>query len=219
MVRNTEKFEQAVSLRKRGFTLDEVAKYCGISKSTASKWLKSEVFSDSISKQNIKRAGVENGKRLRLIAKTRGTERKVRYADAKAGALVEFKNYQNNPAFRSGLMAYVAAGDLTDANKVRLSNSSPFIHSQFIQFAKDFLGVEKGKIKLWLLLYQGVNEEKAMKHWSKQVKIPLGQFYKNQYVKNAPSQALRLGVGNTIIGSTYHKQKLIAWVKQAEKQW
>jgi len=219
MVRNTDKYEQAVSLRKRGFTLAEIAKYCDISKSTASLWLKNQAFSTVVTEQNTKRAGTENAKRLRLIAKSRGTERKLRASDTHKSALVEFKNYQSNPEFRSGLMAYIAAGDTTDPHKVRLSSTSLFLHRQFVTFAQNFLGVEKPQIHLWLLLYKGVNEGKAMKHWSKQLKVPLGQFYKNQYVQNAPSKALHFGVGNTIIGSTYHKQKLMAWVTQAEKQW
>lgn len=219
MVRNQEKYDQALSLRKRGFTLAEIAKYCAISKSTASKWLSEQAFSTAVTKQNTKRAGQENAKRLRLIAKSRGTERKLRSQDTERSALVEFRNYQANPEFRSGLMAYIAAGDTTDANKVRLSSTSLFLHRQFVRFAQDFLGVEKKQLHVWILLYQGVNEEKAMKHWSRQLKVPLGQFYKNQYVPNAPTKALHYGVGNTIIGSTYHKQKLMTWVKQAEKQW
>jgi transcriptional regulator with XRE-family HTH domain len=219
MVRNTQKYEQVISLRKRGFTMQEIARYCDISKSTASKWLKNEVFSAAVTTTNSQRAGVENAKRLRLIAKSRGTERKARFKDTQASALVEFKNYQSNPAFRSGLMAYIAAGDVTDENKVRLSSTSLFLHRTFITFAQDFLGVEKKRVHIWLLLYRGVNEEKAMKQWSKILRLPLGQFYKNQYVQNAPKQALHFGAGNTIIGSTYHKQKLLTWVQQAEKQW
>jgi len=219
MVRNTQKYEQVISLRKRGFTMQEIARYCDISKSTASKWLKNEVFSAAVTSTNSKRAGVENAKRLRLMAKSRGTERKARFKDAQTNALVEFKNYQSNPAFRSGLMAYIAAGDGSNDNKVRLSSASLFLHRTFISFAQDFLGVEKQRVHIWLLLYQGVNEETAMKQWSKNVKLPLGQFYKNQYVQNTPKQPLHFGVGNTIIGSTYHKQKLLTWVQQAEKQW
>lgn len=219
MVRDREKYAQVVQLRKRGFTMAEIAKYCDISKSTVSKWLKDEVFSATVTASNTKRAGQENAKRLRLIAKSRGVERKARFKDAQASALVEFKNYQRQPEFRSGLMIYMAAGDVVSENKVRLSATAPFLHRQFVAFAQNFLGVEKSRIHIWLLLYQGVDEEKAMKHWSKQVKLPLGQFYKNQYVSTAPKQPLHFGVGNTIIGSTYHQQKLLTWVRQAEKQW
>jgi transcriptional regulator with XRE-family HTH domain len=219
MVRNTEKYEQAVQLRKRGFTLQEIAKYCDISKSTASKWLKNEVFSAAVTVTNSKRAGVDNAKRLRLIAKSRSAERKARFKETHTSALVEFRNYQSNPEFRTGLMAYIAAGDVANDNRVRLSSTSLFLHRTFIIFVQNFLGVEKNRVHIWLLLYKGVDEEKAMKQWSKNVKLPLGQFYKNQYVQNTPKQPLHFGVGNTIIGSTYHKQKLLTWVQQAKKQW
>ena len=53
MVRNQEKYDQAVSLRKRGFTLEEIAKYCDISKSTASTWLKNKAFSNLRVVENI----------------------------------------------------------------------------------------------------------------------------------------------------------------------
>jgi transcriptional regulator with XRE-family HTH domain len=219
MVRNQEKFDQAVSLRKRGFTLEEVAKYCDISKSTASKWLKNQAFSDRVTKQNKKRAGAENAKRLKLISKARGGERKQRYADAAASAKVEFSNYRKDPLFMAGLSAYLAAGDLKDDRVIRLSHKSPELHRLFVHFSVQFLGISRSKIHLWLLLYEGVSEEKAMKKWSKISSVPLSQFYKNQFVNQTSKETLHYGVGNTIIGSTYHKQKLKTWIRLAEKAW
>lgn len=219
MVRNKEKYEQAVGLRKRGFTLEEIAKYCEISKSTASIWLKNKTFSKQVTKQNIKRAGVENAKRLRLVAKARGGERKKRYADAASSAKVEFANYHSNPAFMAGITAYAAAGDLNDERVIRLSHVSPELHRLFIKFVVKFLGVDKSNVHLWLQLYGVSSEERAMKTWSKITSLPYSQFYKNQFVNKASHKALHSGVGNTIIGSTYHKQKLKAWVQLAKKSW
>ncbi len=219
MVRNKAKYEQATNLRKRGFTLEEIAKYCEISKSTASLWLKDKAFSTQITKQNIKRAGMENAKRLRLMAKTRGIERKRRYTDAANSAKVEFAHYNQKPLFIMGLTAYLAAGDQSDENVIRLSHTSPELHRLFIQFAGQFLGVPKERIHFWLQLYQGVSEEKLMKSWSKTTSIPYSQFYKNHFVNKLNKKPLHSGVGNTIIGSTYHKQKLKTWVKLAQKAW
>tara|TARA_B100001939_G_C16714428_1_gene518505 strand:- start:55 stop:714 length:660 start_codon:yes stop_codon:yes gene_type:complete len=219
MVRNEEKYEQAVSLRKRGFTLEEIARYCDISKSTASKWLKNKPFSASVTAQNKHRAGVENGKRLKLVAKARGAERKLRYKDAEASARVEYDNYANDPLFVAGLTAYVAAGDLADDNVIRFSHKSPELHKAFIAFAQRFLGVEKTKIHLWLQLYGQASEEKAMKQWSKCTSLPYTAFYKNQFVNKSSDKVLQKSVGNTIIASTYHKQKLKAWVQLVKKSW
>ena len=208
-----------MSLRQRGFTLEEIAKYCEISKSTASKWLKNKAFSQAVTKQNVKLAGAENAKRLKLIAKARGGERKQRYADAAASAKVEFAHYSTNPTFMAGLTAYIAAGDVKSDRTIRLSHLSPELHSLFIKFSVEFLGVQKSSIHVWLQLYNGSSEERAMKKWSKITSIPYSQFYKNQFVNNSSRQPLHYGVGNTIIGSTYHKQKLKAWVQLAKKGW
>lgn len=219
MVRNQEKYDRAISLRKRGFTLEEIAKYCDISKSTASKWLRNKAFSAQITKQNVKRAGVENAKRLRLIAKARSGERKQRYIDAASSAKIEFAHYQKNPLFLAGLTAYLAAGELNDDRKIRLSHTSMELHKLFIKFSVQFLGIEKKQMHIWLQLYGVSSEEKAMKKWSKITNLPYSQFYKNQFVNKNSSKILHYGVGNIIIGSTYHKQKLKEWVRLAKKLW
>lgn len=219
MVRDKEKYEQAITLRKRGFTLEEIAKICEISKSTASKWLKNQAFSTLITKQNTKRAGQENAKRLNLIAKARGVERKRRYADAATSAKVEFAHYQSNPVFMSGLAAYIAAGDINDDMVIRFSHISPELHRLFVRFGQEFLGIPKQKMHIWLQLYPGVSEEIAMKKWSKITGLPYGQFYKTQFVNKNSKRTLHYGVGNTIIGSTHNKQKLKTWIEMAKKVW
>lgn len=219
MVRNKEKYEQVVSLRKRGFTLEEVAKYCNISKSTASIWLKNKDFSIQMTEKNKKRAKAENAKRLRLIAKTRNRERKQRYFDAASSAKVEFAHYQKKTLFLAGLTAYMTAGDLKDDRKIRLSHVSMDVHRLFIKFLTQFLGVNKKEVRIWLQLYGATSEEKAMKLWSKNTTIPYSQFYKNQFVNKSYNKILHNGVGNIIIGSTYHKQKLNEWVRLARKLW
>jgi hypothetical protein len=136
-----------------------------------------------------------------------------------ASAKTEFEHYKKDPMFMAGLAAYVAAGDQKNDRTIRLSHRSPELHRLFVHFAVQFLGISRQKIHLWLLLYEGTSEEKAMKKWSKISSVPLSQFYKNQFLHQSTRQTLHLGVGNTIIGSTYHKQKLKAWITLAERTW
>lgn len=218
MVRNEEKYEQAVQFRKRGFTLEEIAKICGVSKSTASKWLKNKAFSENVTKQNKRRAGQENAKRLKLINKARGGERSKRYREIESSAKTEYKHYKSSPLFVAGLTAYRALGDCTESGTIRLSGTDMHLHRVFVQFAIEYLGAEKSQIRHWLLLYKGQSEEKCMKQWQRTVNLPLRQFHKTQYVETqANKKTLHNGVGNTIIGSTVLKRKLIAWVRLAEK--
>lgn len=214
MVRNEDKYEQALQFRKRGFTLAEIAKICDISKSTASLWLKNKAFSEIVTKQNKKRAGTENAKRLRLINKARVSERAIRYKEIIRSAETEYKHYKNNPLFVAGLMLYIGEGDNKHRRLIRLANSNMDVHRIFIRFMLEFLGVDKKKIKFWLLLYPDLSEEVCMKKWKSATGIPYTQFYKNQVIKGkSTKRTLQYGVGNTIIGSTVLKYKLNRWIE------
>ncbi len=219
MVRNQDKYDQAVSFRKRGFTLEEIAKICEISKSTASLWLKNKVFSAEVTKQNVKRAGQENAKRLKLINKARSNEREKKYKEAVRSAETEYKHYKKDPLFIAGLMLYVGEGDNKDRRLIRLANSRPEIHTIFIRFLIEYLGIEKKKIHFWILLYPDLNEEKCMRKWNKATGIPYSQFYKNQVIQGkSTKRTLHYGVGNTIIGNTVLKYKLNRWIELSTKE-
>ncbi len=216
MVRNEEKYEQAVQFRKRGFTLEEIAKICDVSKSTVSKWLKNTAFSADITKSNKRRAGQENAKRLKLINKARNTERSKSYKEAERSAVTEYQHYKNDRLFVAGLMLYVADGDLTDDRTIRFSTSNQLAHKVFITFCRAYFGIEKTKIRFWLLLYPGQFEEASMRKWKRSTGLSLGQFHKTQYLKNKPKKKpLHSGVGHTIIGNTVLKRKLQVWIKLA----
>ena len=219
MVRDEAKFEQALSFRKRGFTLEEIARICDVSKSTVSKWLKNNAISAEITKQNKRRAGQGNAKRLQLMSKTRTKESQHRYTEVVQSAEVEFKHYKKNPLFIAGLIVYSSVGDLTDERTIRLTTARTVAHKTFISFAVEYLGVSKNKIKLWLLLYPDHNEEACMKKWHKATTLPYAQFHKNQIIKSNPKRkTLHHGVGNTIIGSTVLKHKLIRWIELMQKE-
>ena len=218
MVRSQEKYDQAVGLRKRGFTLEEIAKYCGIAKSTASKWLQNKDFSTQVTKQNVCRAGQENAKRLRLVNKARGGERATRYREAARSAEIEYRHYKKDSLFTAGLMLYLADGDSKNKRTTRLSCVRLESHKIFIRFAVEYLGVEKNRIHFWILLYRGQSEEKCMRKWKQITTLPYSQFYKNQVIQSkVKKQTLHYGVGNTLINSIAMKHKLTRWVELLTK--
>ena len=218
MVRNEEKYQQALQFRTRGFTLEEIARICEVSKGTVSKWLTNNVISEEVTKKNKRRAGQENAKRLSLMSKTRERERALRYKEIEQSAETEFRHYKKDQQFIAGLSSYMAVGDLTDPRCIRLSSSRILLHQSFISFAIEYLGVPKTKIKLWLLLYPSHTEETCMRKWHKATKIPYSQFHHTQIIKAAKTKSLHHGVGNTIIGSTVLKRKLVRWTELLQKE-
>jgi transcriptional regulator with XRE-family HTH domain len=218
MVRNQENLDQAIQLRERGFTLQEIAKVCDVSKSTISKWLAGSDISAKVTERNKRRAGLANVSRLKLINKARNIEREKKYQEAVKEAEVSYKHYRNDPLFIAGLMLYIGEGDNKDRAKIRIANSRTSVHRIFIDFMIAYFGIERSKIRFWVLLYPDLSEPVCMKQWSKVLKLPYSQFYKNQVIQGkSKKRALQFGVGNTIIVSTVLKYKLNRWIELAEK--
>ena len=217
MVRNEQNYDQAVQLRERGFTLQEIAKVCDVSKSTISKWLQNNAISANVTKQNKRRAGQENAKRLRLINKARSTQRTAHYRDLERSAVTEFKHYKADPLFVAGLMLYVGHGDMSSEATLRLTGTRIETHTIFLQFMYEYLGVESTNVRMQLVLYPTHKESVCMKRWSKALTLPYSQFHRTQVLTSTQSKSLHFGVGNTIIGSTGLKRKLMIWIDLIQK--
>lgn len=219
MIRKSAQFEQAKELRKRGFTYVEIAKIVNVSKSTISLWLSRETWSRSITESNKKRSAKENGKRISLLNTARGNQYKKLYAEAERSAVTEFKHYKNNPLFIAGLMLYVGEGDNSDNHLIRIANAKMDVHRIFIKFAMEYLGVSREKIRFWVLLYPDLDPQKCSQYWSKKLKLPLSQFHKYQVIEGrSTKRTLHDGVGNTIIGGTVLKKRLLKWIALASKE-
>jgi transcriptional regulator with XRE-family HTH domain len=214
-----EAYEQAVAFRKRGFTYSEIAKICNVSRGTVSNWLKHESFSKQVATDNAKKATKENKKRLLLINKARVAERGLQYKKALKTAETEYRYYRHHPLFIAGLTLYLTLGDLDNERVIRLSSAKTAFHQLFLRFLIEFLAIEKTSIRFWLLLYPDLDEVTCMKHWCKKIGLSPAHFHKNQVVLGrAQHKTLHFGVGNTIIGSTLHKKKLIRWTELLAKE-
>lgn len=219
MVRDEEKYQLATYYRKRGFSYSEIANVVGVSKGTVSNWLAKKAFSKKVKKDNVLRAGRDNAKRVGLLNKAKATQRTARYREAMRTAETEYKHYKSNPLFTAGLMLYMGEGDLKDERRIRVSSAKPEVHRIFQKFMFEFMGVEKQDVKFWLLLYPALKESDCMSQWTKALKLTKQQWYKNQVVPgNTKKQTLQSGVGNTIIGSTVLKKKLLRWIELASKE-
>lgn len=217
MVRNEEKYKQAVEFRKRGFTYSEIAKICDVSKATVSNWLSRKAFSKRVKKDNIVRAARDNKKRMSLVNKARGVEREMRYTEAIQSAETEFKHYKHDLLFVAGVTAYMSVGDRKHTSQIRVTSNKSELHALFVKFLIEYLGVQKTDIHFWLLCVGGVPIERTMKWWSKNIGVSVANFGKTQII-NANAKPLHKGTGNTIIGSTVLKHKLNRWVELLEKE-
>jgi transcriptional regulator with XRE-family HTH domain len=217
MVRNEEICKQALTFRKRGFTYDEIAKLCGVHKSTVARWCRGKRFSKQIAKDNAARAARDNAQRTSLLSKARQAERKRSYQAAKQSADTEFTYHRSDPLFMCGVLLYRAAGDLSNPNLLRVTSQDWLVHRTWQLFLGKYLGVPREKMRFYLVLYQNHEQKKVEKTWARHLMFPVERFGKTQILEQ---QAKRLhnGTGSTIIGSTVLKIKLNRWMELAEKQ-
>lgn len=219
MIRKTKQYEEVLALRKRAFGIAEIAKIVDVSKSTVSLWLAPVAWSKAITQSNQKRAAKDNSKRISLLNKARANQNQKLYAEAERSAAIEYKHYKKDPLFIAGLMLYVSEGDNTQNHLIRIANSRSEIHRIFINFAKAYLGVPRETFRFWILLYPDIDPVKAMRYWSKKTGISVSQFHKNQViVGRSQKRTLQFGVGNTIIGGTVLKRRLLKWIEIALKE-
>jgi predicted transcriptional regulator len=214
MVRKSAQFAQAKELRMRGFTYIEIAKIVNVSKSTISQWFSGEVWSKKVRADNRTRAARDNGKRISLLNTARSTQRRKQYLEAEASAVTEFRHYKSNPLFIAGLSLYLSQGDTSSSQLIRISTTKQEVHRVFMGFLTEFLGVPREKIRFWLLLYPSLDPEKCSRIWAKKLKLSVAMFHKYQVIQpKTIKPTLHYGVGNTIIGSTVLKKKLMKWIE------
>ena len=212
-IRLEEQYEQALQFRKRGFTYSEISKIVGVSRSTLSTWFSKKAFSKKVRTENTQRAAKENVRRISLVNKARKSERSARYQEAEKSAITEYRHYKKDPDFIAGLVAYIALGDQTHPSRIRLSSTSPIMHTTFLRFCREYLGVTSEDVHFWIIIPSHAKEEKEMRYWSRKLSLPLSRFYRTQLVHtHANGRTLQHGTGNTIIGNTVLKKKLLQWV-------
>lgn len=220
MIRKSVQYEQAKELRKRGFTYEEIAKIVDVSKSTVSTWFSHETWSTVIALDNKNRAGKENSKRISLLNTARANQMKKQKIASEQSAVTEFKHYKQNPLFVAGIMIYGSIGDRSLDGPIRITSTQKEIHALFMRFLQEYLGVSKEKLRFWLVLYPDHIPVSVSQKWSRTLHFPVARFHKYQIIeKKSNKQTLHDGVGNTIIGGTILKQKLLKWVELASKEY
>ena len=133
--------------------------------------------------------------------------------------MTEYRHYKKDPLFIAGLIIYINQNGRKEDSVIRITGASPEVHRIFIKFAYEYLGVPRERIRFWLLLYPKHTPLTCSRFWSKALKVPISQFHKYQVVEGKNiKNSLHFGIGNTIIGSTVLKRKLLKWSEIALKE-
>jgi len=214
---------QAIKLRIRGLSYNEISSKLKISKSTLSYWL-SEIELSQKAKDRLSArvyAGSINGlirrnKNQTALAQERAL--KIR----KEAATESFKLIQD-PLFLTGVSLYWAEGYKKGATgskwkSVSFANSDPEMIKVIMKFFRKFLKIDDSKIKIQLIAHRNVDINKAIDFWSKLTKIPANQFIKTYATASKSSKNKRKP--NSLTFGTVHIRindvklffRIIGWI-------
>ncbi len=212
-ITNVDK-QKAIAMRRRGKSYRYISAKLLISKGTLSEWFKKFKWSKNIKTRLSKEAEKDTLKRsAQFVANNQKRWHAWRESHC-LEAMEEFEKIKNNQLFIAGTMLYWAEGDNGEKSSiVRLTNTDPRMIRTFIYFAIRFCKVRRESIRVGLILYPDLNETVCKSFWSKQVDVPLEQFYKVQFIKgHHPTKRLDNGICSVIVGGRGLKEKIRTWI-------
>ncbi len=181
------KFElrlRAREMRKKGISVKEIANTLGISKSTASIWVRDVVLSIS-QLEKLRQKSLDGAERGRLKSALMQKNRWIKKLEAhKQAGIKTIGDLDKREFFIAGLALYWAEGS-KKSRSVEFCNSDPKMIVFLIRWLTECFSIGKEELRCNV----GINEihrkrEKIInEYWSNITGIPLSQFRKIMYKK------------------------------------
>jgi hypothetical protein len=173
--------EEAISLRKKGKSYNDIRKSLGIkSKGTISYWFRNLKLSKKSEKLLEKNKKLAHERGL-FIANKERTERIVEENDESykngKGCISTISEYE---LLVIGASLYWAEGmksERTPNPSVTFSNSDPSMVSAFMRFVREILKIPEERIRAGIHIYPTIRPEDARRFWSDITKLPINRFY------------------------------------------
>ncbi len=211
--------ERARTLRTQGKSINQIVKEIGVSKASASLWVRDIVLSDQqknkLSEHGRSVASIEKRRLSRLAnehAKTRNVIENAK-RDIKE---ISQKNLQ-----LLGIALYMGEGGKTKKGIARIANSDPALIKMAMRFFREVCGVEECRFYAHIHTFSTTNVEKSERYWSQITGIPRRQFYKTytkqssaskQKRETVPYGTVEVGVNDTKLFLT-----IMGWIEKVKE--
>jgi predicted transcriptional regulator len=176
--------EKARTLRKRGYSINQIVKETGLTKSSVSLWVRDIVLTKT-QKNRLSERGrsIESIERRRLIRlSNEKTKRQIIIDEAKK----DYTRISLEELKLIGIILYLGEGGKTERGTARLSNSDPEVIKMMMRFFREICNVPEEKFRGNIHTFAHADVKKTERYWSKISGTPRTQFQKT-YIK--PSSA------------------------------
>lgn len=159
----------AIELRKAGYSYSYIQKKTGVSKSTLSEWLSDLPYNpNKETKDKIAKA------RLMANEAQRAKKRKS-IEDAEKLAIKDIGEFTKRDLFMLGIGIYIGEGSKT-GHLIRVVNSDPKIIKTTISWFKKCFHLQNNNFSIRIHLYPDTNQGKAISFWSKETGLSKNSF-------------------------------------------
>lgn len=177
--------ENALALRKKGYSYSYISGKTGLSKSTLSGWLTEIPYTPN------KETLAAFGKARAAAGERKAAIRQESIREIREQSYRDVGTISKRDLFIFGIGLYLGEG-CKSHGQVRMINSDPRIIQASIAWFR-MLGVEKSQISLRLFLYPDSDLHKSLQFWSRTTSIPISQFQKPQIDRRTDKKAKKKG--------------------------
>lgn len=176
---------EARVMRGKGFSIKQITKLLGVSKSSVSLWCGDIILSpiqlEKLNQNRIRGGYVGRMKGARLNKEKK--ERKIKYYEKEG--LTTIGKLSKRDILLLGLGLYMGEGGKTNS-KVVFVNSNFLIIKVFIKFIESVFSIPKSDIGCRVMINEihRKRDQIVKTKWSKILKIPIDQFSKTTFIKS-----------------------------------
>ena len=203
--------QEAIDLRKKGLTYEEIQQHLKISKGTLSLWLRNIPFVISNTSYNKRMSACLRNSQVLHQRKIQRTSQIV------SEAKTEILNVKSYELKLLGAMAYWTEGSKTQDNQVKFTNSNPKIIKFILKWLKEICFVPDEKLKIHLRIHGDINKKEIEQYWAELTGIPLNRFYKTTFkISDSAGKRhnkLKYGIATITVCNTDLFYKIKGWIE------
>ena len=211
--------EKAKALRKEGYSINQIVKETGFTKSSVSLWVR-----DIVLTKEQKKGLSERGRSIESIEKRRinrlhneQQKRQIIIDEAKK----DFTSVSLEQLKLIGIILYLGEGGKTKKGLARVANSDPLVIKIIMRFFREICQVPESKFRGYIHTFEHADVEKTETYWSQITGIPRKQFYKT-YIKPSSAslqkrKSLPFGTIDVCVCDTKLFLTIIGWIERIEE--
>jgi transcriptional regulator with XRE-family HTH domain len=181
MVKISEKTE-AIKLRKKGYSLNEIAAKTGVAKSTASMWVRDIVLGNNAKKRLLSK--IKIGQFVSAENKKKKTQKVLDGCREKASDELRGKKFDSVVCKIICAMIYWCEGAKNRFCGINFTNSDPDLIKKFLELLRKSFELDERKFRVCVHLHGYHNKERQIRFWSEITEISKNQFIKPYLKKN-----------------------------------